>query len=340
MAAVRTLFVTYRQTIHQQLVREAAPPGLELTMLTSPTKDDVLAALDDKEILVSERAGAVDADHLAAGPNLRLIQRLGSQVHDIDLDFAEAAGVAVCYWPLGGCTMVAEHALMQILGLARRFREGSEVVIEAAPWGTGPRPTDANTFNSNWSGREDVRHIHGTTIGVIGFGEIGTELAIRLRSFGCRVLYNRRHRLPATAEERLRVEYASVEQLAAESDTVVSLLPHSDGTEGSIDAGFIGRMKPGAMLVSTGASTILDEDAVAEAYRSGRLGGVATDGYRWEPVRPDNPLVILARDRSANVVLTPHSAQGDRKLDADARRVEWTNVVNLMEGRPLEHRLV
>ena len=68
--------------------------------------------------------------------------------------------------------------------------------------------------------------------------------------------------------------------------------------------------------------------------------GVATDGYRWEPVRPDNPLVELAADRSANVVLTPHSAQGDRKLDAEARRVEWTNVVNLLEGRPLEHRLV
>jgi len=340
VAPIRTLFVTYRQTIHQQLIRDAAPDGLDVTMLTSPSKEEVLAALGDKEILVSERAGAVDADHVAAGRNLRLIQRLGSQVHDIDLDAAGAAGIPVCFWPLEGCTMVAEHALMQILGLLRRFREGSEVVIEAAPWGDGPVRSDANTFHANWSGRNDIRHLHDSTVGILGFGEIGTELATRLGPFGCRVLYNRRTRLPRSAEERLGVEYAAVDDLLTRSDTVVSLLPHSDETEGSIDAAFIGQMKTGAMLVSAGASTILDEDAVAEAYRSGRLGGVATDGHRWEPVRPDDPLVVLAADRSANVVLTPHSAQGDRKLDADARRVEWTNAVNLLAGRPLEHRLV
>ncbi len=340
VARLRTVFATDRPPVHQQLALEAAPRQLQIVMLASPTRDDVRAALGDAEILVSERTGVVDADLVAAGPNLRLIQRLGSQVHDIDLDAARRAGVPVCFWPLPHCTMVAEHALMQILALAKRTREGSEVVLEAAPWGDGPQKSDAGTFKMNWSEREDIRQLHGSTIGILGFGEIGTELAVRLRAFQCRILYHRRNRLPASAEQRLGVGYAGVDELLAESDTVCSLLPHSSATEGVVDQAFVERMKPGAMLVSTGASTILDEVAVAEAYRAGRLGGVATDGHRWEPVRPDDPLVALARDRSANVVLTPHSAQGDRRLTAEARAPEFTNLVNLIEGRPLEHQLV
>lgn len=336
----RTLLVTDRPSIHQQLLVEAAPQELDVTVLASPSRDEVLTALGDTELFVSERSGVVDEGHVAAGPNLRLIQRLGSQVHDIDLDAARRAGIPVCFWPLPQCTMVAEHVLMQMLTLAKRFREGSEVVVDAAAWGGGPERSDANTFKMNWSERQGVRQIHDSTVGIIGFGEIGTELAVRLRAFQCRVLYNRRNRLPESAEQRLGVHYEDLDDLLAQSDTVCSLLPHSAETEGLVDKDFIARMKPGAMLVSSGASTILDEEAVAAAYRSGRLGGVATDGHRWEPVRPDDPLVVLARDRSANVVLTPHTAQGDRKLTAQARANEFTNLVNLIEGRPLQHQLV
>ena len=117
-----------------------------MTVLASSGRDEVLAALGDTEILVSERSGVIDRTHVEAGPNLRLIQRLGSRVHDIDLDAARQAGIPVCFWPLPQCTMVAEHVLMQMLTLAKRFREGSEVVVDAAAWGDGPERSDANTF--------------------------------------------------------------------------------------------------------------------------------------------------------------------------------------------------
>jgi phosphoglycerate dehydrogenase-like enzyme len=340
MAGIPTLFVTERVPIHQQLALEAAPDGLEIEMLASPGRDEVLAALGDAEIFVSERSGAVDEAHVEAGPKLRLIQRLGSQVHDIDLEAARRAGVPVCYWPLPQSRMVAEHVLMQMLALVKRAREASEVVIEAVPWGEGPQRTDANTFKMNWSGRRDIRQIHASTVGILGFGEIGTELALRLRPLGCRVLYSRLDRLPESTERRLGVDYAATDDLLPECDIVVSLLPHSPETEGVVAAEFIARMRPGAMLVGSGASTNFDEEAVAAAYRSGHLGGVATDGHRWEPVRPDDPLVVLAADRSANVVLTPHTALGDMEQSAAARAHEFTNLVNLIEGRPLQHRLV
>ena len=91
---------------------------------------------------------------------------------------------------------------------------------------------------------------------------------------------------------------------------VVLLLPHSVDTARMVDAGFLRRMRPGSFLINGGASTLLDEEAVADAYRAGDLARVATDGYAWEPVRPDNPLAALAADPRANVVLTPHSALG------------------------------
>ncbi len=335
-----TLFVTDRPPIHQQLAREAAPAGLGLTMLVSPTRGQVLEALGGMEFFISERSGVIGADHFKAGSDLRLVQRFGSQVHDIDTEAAGRAGVPVCSWPLAQSTLVAEHVMMQILGLLKRAREGSEIITAAKSWGDGPQRTDANTFNMNWSGLKGIRQIQQSTVGILGFGEIGTELALRLAPFDCEVLYYRRNRLPTSAERRLGVRYAPLAELLGESDTLCCLLPHTKQTEGSVNAEFIAQMKPGAMLVNSGASTSLDEDAVTAAYKSGQLGGVAADGHRWEPVRPTDPLVALARDRSANVLLTPHTAQGNVKLTAELRVVEFTNLVNSIEGLPLQHRLV
>ena len=120
---------------------------------------------------------------------------------------------------------------------------------------------------------------------------------------------------------------------------MVLLLPHSAETAGIADATFLSRLRPGALLINAGASSLLDEEAVADAYRTGHLGGVATDGFAWEPVRPDNPLIDLASDRRANVVLTPHSAQAGLVIDVDVRRAEYTNLLAVIEGRPLLHRV-
>ncbi len=341
MTAHRTIFVTSRPVVHQRLALEAAPDELDVTMLVSPTPEEVEQTITelDPTFLISERSGLINAAMIKAGPHLRLIQRLGSQVHDIDLDAARAMNVPVCSWPLPQLTMVAEHVMMQILSLVKRARLASTVVVEASDrWGE-PQRCDADTFAINWSGFGGVRQIRGSTVGIVGFGEIGTLLAGLLQPFGCSVLYHRRTRLPVTTEDRLGVCYVELEALLERSDIVVILLPHSPETEGSVDASFVDRMRPQSFLVSSGASTLLDEDAVAAGYVSGHLAGVAADGFRWEPVRPDNPLVMLAADSSANVVFTPHSAQADLVLDVEHRRHEFTNIRALLDGDPLQHRI-
>src|SRR5690606_1467938 len=126
------------------------------------------------------------------------IQRLGRMTQDIDLDAARAAGIPVCNWPLRSCAMVAEHMMMQILSLAKRYRDGESTLLQAGEGGT-PRKCDGNYFAINWTGRQGIRRLADCTVGIMGFGEVGCELAVRLQPFGCRVLYNKRRPLPTDA---------------------------------------------------------------------------------------------------------------------------------------------
>lgn len=335
----RTVYVTQRPPVHTDVARAACPEQFDLVMLASPTAGEIVDAVAGAEFLVSERSGVVDAAIIEAGRGLRLVQRLGLQIHDIDLEAARAARIPVCRWPLPQCTMVAEHIVMQMMALLKRNREAARIVAEASDrWGP-PQRCDAETFFIDWSRMGGVRQLRECTVGIVGLGEIGTELALRLSGFGCTLLYHRRNRMPEWAEEQLQVSYAELDDLLGRSDVVVLLLPHSPGTAGIADDGFLGRLKPGSMLVNAGASSLLDEEAVARAYRAGRLGGVATDGFSWEPVRPDNPLVGLAADPTANVVLTPHSAQAGLVIDAAVRRAEYTNLLAVIEGRPLQYQV-
>ena len=340
MSKHRTLFVTKRAPLHQCNALAAAPPELEIILCASPSREELLSLLPDAEILISERSGVVDEEMIAAGKRLRLIQRLGSLTYDIDVEAARRAGVPVCYWPISSCIHVAEHTLMLMLTLARRLPDLAHVALSASDWGTPPRECDANTFAYNWSGRRNLRTVSGGTVGILGMGEIGSELARRLRSLDCTVLYHKRTRLPGAAEEDLGVQYVALDELQARSDFLCCLLPHSEETAHIIDAAFISRMKPGAFLISTGTSTALNEGEVAEAVRQGKLAGLATDGYCWEPIRPDNPLLPLARDPSCNVVLTPHVAAGQNSAHPSARMQDYTNVVRLLADQPLLHRVV
>jgi phosphoglycerate dehydrogenase-like enzyme len=336
------LFLTDRGRRHQQAALEAAPPELAVTMMRRPPKAEVLRVLPEFEFLISERAGIIDADMIAAGRRLRLIQRLGSLTHDIDLEAARAAGVPVAAWPVLVAIMVAEHMILQMLVLAKREGEVAAIACEAADWGQPCRRTDEDTFAYDWSGRSGVRSLYGQTVGILGFGEIGAELARRLRGFcPARILYHKRTRLPAHAERELGISHASMEQVAAESDTLCMLLPYYPETDMLLDAGLLAKMKPGAFLVSCGSGSVIDEVALADALREGRLAGAALDTFEWEPIRPDNPLLPLARDPAWNVLLTPHTAAGS-SADADSEKTrlsDYANLVRVLRGKPPLHRV-
>jgi phosphoglycerate dehydrogenase-like enzyme len=341
MAPYRTLWLTERGQYHQEAALAAAPPELEVTILRQPTTERLRAALAETVFLISERAGVIDAATIAAAPNLKLILRLGSLAHDIDLEAAGRAGVVVCTWPQPGVIMVAEHLMMQMLALAKRLREVEAITLAAADWGASRR-TDEDTFAYNWSRRVGIEGLRRKTIGVIGFGEIGAELARRLSGWDCRVLYHRRRRLPEVTERQLGISYTAQEALLAQSDFLVNLLPYFPETDLSIGAAQIAALKRGACVVSCGSGSVLDEKALSEALRSGHLAGVALDTFEWEPMQSENPLRLLAvEDPHANVLLTPHTAAGAPATKViPSRRDDYLPILCYLHCEDAPNRLV
>jgi lactate dehydrogenase-like 2-hydroxyacid dehydrogenase len=336
-----TLFITHRGLRHQEAALGAAPTDLEMTMVRTPTKEQILSLIPGKEFLISERSGVVDADIIAAGKDLRLIQRLGSQTHDIDLDAAKAAGIPVCYLPIRICINVAEHMMMQILGVSKRIREIMDITLSAEDFGNPPTRCTEDTFAYNWSGLTDIRGLWESTVGILGMGEIGFELARRLRPFGCNVIYNKRDPLPSHTERELNIQYASRDELVTNSDFVCALLPFFEETDQSLNKEFFAKMKTGASFVSSGGSGVIDEQALADAISSGHLYGAAADNYTWEPIRKDNPLLEPAQKPRSNVILSPHIAAGSvPSLKKDLRLDDYQNIMRSINKQDLKFRLV
>jgi phosphoglycerate dehydrogenase-like enzyme len=339
MSRYKVVFTTERGRRHQQAALKAAPDNLDITMLRQPDRATLLAHLAEADYFVSERVGRIDADLIQAAPRLKLILRLGSLTYDIDTGAAKSAGVAVCYWPVGSVIRVAEHLVLQMLALGKELRSTEAIVLAASPeWGESKR-TDEDTFAYNWSKRQNVDGLWQKCIGIMGFGEIGAELARRLLTWGCTVLYNKRRRLPEAVEAELGLTYVDVETLFRESDYLANLLPYFPTTDLMINAGYFAKMKDGACLVSCGSGSVIHEADLAEAVKSGKLGGAALDTYEWEPIKPDNPLLALAK-AGYNVLLTPHTAAGGIAAAARERLRDYTNITNHIEGKPLRYRVV
>ncbi|MDJ0752699.1 MAG: NAD(P)-dependent oxidoreductase [Ardenticatenaceae bacterium] len=339
--SVKVVFTTERGTRHQEDALKAAPDELSVNMLRQPDRDALKAALSDTIYFISERTGLIDAELIEAAPQLKLIQRLGSLTHDIDLKAARAAGVAVCYWPVDSVIRVAEHLILQMLVLAKKLREVEAVALAAdSKWGDSRR-TDEDTFAYNWSGRSGVKQLWQQKVGIMGFGEIGAEVAQRLRGWECQILYHKRRRLPSRMESNLRLTYVSAETLYAESDYLINLLPYFPSTDHLLNADVFTQMKDGAFVVSCGSGSTIDEAALAEAIEGGKLSGAALDTFEWEPLRRENPLLALAK-KGYNVLLTPHTAAGtvDEADVTHSRQQDYTNIMNHLAQRPLRYQVV
>lgn len=339
MTRHKTVFTTERGHRHQQAALQAAPEILDITMLRQPDRPTLLSSLANAEYYISERVGAIDADMIQAAPNLKLVLRLGSLTYDIDTEAAKAAGIVVCYWPVGSVIRVAEHMVLQMLALSKKLRETEAIALEASTeWGESKR-TDEDTFAYNWSRRTNVEGLWQRTVGIMGFGEIGAELARRLRGWDVNLLYAKRRRLPESLEQELNLTYVDEDSLFRQSDFIANLLPYFRNTDLMIGAGHFARMKDGAYVVACGSGSVIDETALAEAVLSGKLAGCALDTFEWEPIKAGNPLLALAKS-GHNVLLTPHIAAGATAAAARERLGDYSNIVSHVEGKPIKYRVV
>ena len=318
---------------------------------TETPRAEILALVKDADVIITERVGTIDKAIIYAAPRLRLIQRIGSLYHDIDLDAAKARNIAVCTRPIRGTIAVAENLMLQMLAVLRRAKPLQKVIHtppeqfkRSAPLGPNdkvidvpftPRRTSEDVFAFNWSRQTQVALLLNKTVGILGFGEIGAELSRRLQPWGCRVLYNKRQQLPKFIEDDLHIAHREQDALLRESDIVVCLLPYFKETDQWLNAERIGLMKRGAYLVEAGSGSVVDERAVADAVRSGHLAGASLDTYEWEPIQPDEPLLALAdSDPDANVFLLPHIGSCNDITTSEFAEF-YDNAVRVMRGEPV-----
>lgn len=251
--------------------------------------DEVAA---EAEFVVSPPPATIDARLLKRAPNLRLIQVPGHGFDHVNLADARAAGVPVATIASSGAEAhtVAEMTIILAGVAGRRILEGDRFIREGS-WG--------NLVML----RQGVFELAGKTLGLIGFGRIGKEVAKRARPFDLHVVYHDIVRLDPAVEEGLGVEYRDLEGLLRDSDIVSLHAPLTPGTRHIINDRTLALMKPQAVLVNTARGPLVDADALARAVREGRIRAAAIDVFDPEPPDPANPLLS-----TPGIVLSPHMA--------------------------------
>jgi D-3-phosphoglycerate dehydrogenase len=299
---------------------------------TGPSSD----LLADAEAIVT-RSQPVTAETIAASPKLKLVQKYGGRPDRLDLDAARDAGVAVAVMPLCGCIAVAELTMTLLLALSKQLIEAHRTTVSGAyrELGLVPTPSSQRIHAFQWMKLPHLQEVRGQTLGLIGFGEIGTEVAKRARAFDMDVLYHKREPLPAAIETMLGVRAASLDDLLRQSDFVSLHVPHGDDTDRLIGARELALMKPTASLINTCRGPVVDEEALIAALGDGTIASAGLDVFTLEPLQHDSPLTRLD-----NVILTPHIGGGTGGAREKQMRDVLANVVRFANGEPLLHRLV
>ena len=307
-------------------VRAQVPGLYPATVRMAGDREAFHAALPDADAAVIESLSMGEAELALAG-RLKVVQNFGTDLRNIDQEACARHGVAVKPLRRRVNIAVAEHALALMLALAKRIclTHGRLDVASLEQVGFPARMFDRrHVAGANWSRVDGLRTLSGATLGALGLGEIGREVARRARGFDMNVLYHQRTRLPGDIEAPLGASYCGFDELLERSDVVSIHLPLTKATEGMIDAAAFRRMKPGALLVNISRAAIIDRAALIEALESGRLGGAGLDVHYAEPGEADDPL-----KRFDNTVLTPHNAVASR-VNATADMEEL--VANLAEA--------
>jgi phosphoglycerate dehydrogenase-like enzyme len=267
------------------------------------TQDELLAALPEATSAVVESL-AIGAAELAVAPRLRMVQKFGTVLRNIDVAACTARNVRVRAQRRRANVACSEWVMMMVLALSHKLipiagRISPELLARAGY--TAKTFPGEHTARNNWGRIPGLRILYESTLGLIGFGEIGREVALRARSFGMRVLASQRSPIAPEDAQTFGVEPVTIDALLEQSDYVSIQLPYHAGTQNFLDRARFEVMKPGACLVNVARAGLIERTALLDVLRSGRLGGFALDPLYETPGRSDDELLGFG-----NVVLTPH----------------------------------
>ncbi|MGW5664802.1 2-hydroxyacid dehydrogenase [Streptomyces sp. NPDC003758] len=264
-------------------------PGEARVTVVERTDEDP-GALHEAHVIVTG-LGPVTAEHIAAAPQLRLIQCASHGFDYVDLDAARARNIPVCNIGSSGAEKqnVAEQTFALMLALAKQLVPAHTALVDA-DWAL-PRL------------QQSITELSGKTLGIVGLGHIGQEVARRAAAFDMSIVYAGPEPLDAETEARLGARYVGLDELLRTSDYVTLHAPLTDATRHLLNAERLALLKPTAFVINTARGALIDQDALADALEAGALAGAGIDVFDPEPPTPALRLL-----KAPNVVLSPHVA--------------------------------
>jgi glyoxylate reductase len=310
-----TLHIVVPQYLHEPglgMVREAARVTYWPEDSPMP-REKLLAAVADADGVLSHPATRFDREVLEHAPNLRVISNIAVGYDNVDIAACTERGIAVCNTPGVLTDATADVTLALMLAVCRRVVEADKFT-RAGQW-------------RYWTPLLMVgQDLTEATLGIVGMGRIGLEVARRAKGFRMRILYHNRNRRP-DAEAELGARYVDLRTLLAESDFVSLHVPATPETRKLIGATELASMKPTAYLINAARGAVIDQAALIDALRERRIAGAGLDVYDPEPIAPDNPLLELD-----NCVLMPHVGAATIRTRQRMSELAARNVLAVLKG--------
>lgn len=286
----------------------------ELTVYDRTAPEDVAARIGDAEVVFINKVRLTD-EIFAACPNLKLVSILATGYNIVDLAAAKRRGITVCNVPGYSTRAVVQMTFALLLEICQQVGLHSGAV-HTGRWQTCP------DF-CFWD--RPLIELDGKTMGIVGYGAIGTAVGTVAQALGMKLLVTARHEKPVPEGAR----FVSLPELLAQSDVVSLHCPQTAENARMIDAGALAQMKDGAILLNTARGGLLDEQAVADALRSGKLLAAGMDVVSAEPIRADNPLLT-----APNCFLTPHIAWAPLETRRRLQAISAENLRAFLAGKP------
>jgi phosphonate dehydrogenase len=287
------------------------------------SRQELITHASDAEAIMAFMTDSVDAQLLDACPRLRIVAGALKGYDNLDRVACTKRGVWLTIVPDLLTVPTAELTIGLMIAVGRNIL-------------TGDRHIRSGAFRG-WRAQLYGTGLHGSTIGIIGMGAVGRAIAERLRAFSPRVIYNSDRRPLATNEEaQMGLRHVAIDELLATSDFVVLAVHLIPETKHLICRASIARMKDGAYLINPGRGSLVDETAVADALRNGKLLGYAADVFEMEDwARPDRPQSVAAEliEQAAATVLTPHLGSAVKSTRYGIEMAAATNILECLAGR-------